>query len=431
MKTFKALLLVWISFTFIISCSSNSPNESTDTTYGKFSLAFDKSNIPENVASVKATLTKQGYDPIIASLSLLDSNSAEIFINEIPVGQWHLLVEAIDEQDVLLYSGETYITIVDGEILTVNLTLQPTGNGTGSLYLYVDWGDNSWVDYEGNPIFSSDNNLYAPYGYTHSFVIYDDNIYKMWFSGLANSSVTYVFFATSSDGLSWEKNSHNPVIIPSGNGSWNSGRISAGPVIKDSTQYKMYYHTFANENDIWHIGLATSTDGIAWQKHPVPSLSGDINRSRVVASHIEKIGSIYFMYYTSWDQPFNYDIRLATSIDGIDWEKYGNEPILSATEDWEGNGVLYPTVIKENGVFKMIYQNGLSNNTSFGFAYSTDGIHWNKDSNNPFLNTGDIATDIDKIVYPNFIKTENDYRIYYSSFTNSKSSINLARKFIY
>jgi predicted GH43/DUF377 family glycosyl hydrolase len=431
MKIFRAVLLLGISSIFFISCSLNSPNESSKNSFGKFSLAFDKTTIPENVSLVRATLTKQNYDPIIASLNLLDSNSAEIFINEIPVGQWHLLVEAINEQEVLLYSGETDITIIAGEIITVNLTLQPTGNDSGSLYLFVNWGENNWFDHPVNPIIPNDDNSYAPYGYSSTFVIFDDGIYKMWYTSMANSAVTYVFYATSPNGITWTPYQNNPVIYPGSYGNWDAGRVSAGPVIKVGNTYRMYFNAFRDQNENWHVGLATSSDGISWEKKPTPILSGEGWHNRIAATDVTMIDSIYHLYFSGWIQPYYYSIGLATSSDGILWEKYSPQPILEKTEIWEDDGVLSASIVKENEIYKMVYQGAAPVNTSFGFAYSTDGISWVKDQLNPFFGTEDITTNAIKIVFPNFIKTENEYRIYYNGYTQNNNFICLARKFIY
>jgi len=42
--------------------------------------------------------------------------------------------------------------VLEGITTQVNLVLSPTGGGTGSIYIYVKWGDSGWKDYIGNPI---------------------------------------------------------------------------------------------------------------------------------------------------------------------------------------------------------------------------------------------------------------------------------------
>jgi predicted GH43/DUF377 family glycosyl hydrolase len=128
------------------------------------------------------------------------------------------------------------------------------------------------------------------------------------------------------------------------------------------------------------------------------------------------------MYYSILNG-FLTKIGMATSVDGITWVRSPSNPILVHTVSWEGNGVYFPSVIYENNTFKMVYMNRSAN--AFGMATSSDGINWTKDSNNPFFtedNTANGWADED-IAYPFFMKTENEYRIYYSGIGNPNSSV--------
>ena len=82
---------------------------------------------------------------------------------------------------------------------------------------------------------------------------------------------------------------------------------------------------------------------------------------------------------------------------------------------WENTGIYYPSVIFDNGKFKMIYSN-VNPNTSFGMAASSDGITWVKDDSNPIFNMQETSNGcgIGAIAYPCFTKLTNEYRIYYS-----------------
>jgi predicted GH43/DUF377 family glycosyl hydrolase len=430
MKKFSLVLIV-ILLPLLLGGCVESPTTFDNNNDGKISLRFHKDSVPENVVMVKATLTKENHEPITGSLNLLNNNSAEIFLDAIPVGQWHLLVEAFDEMDTVLFRGETEVTIVAGQVTTIALTLQPTGNGTGTVYLFVNWGDDNWFDHPMNPIIPNDHHTYAPYGYSSTFVIFDEGIYKMWYTSMSNSGVTYVFYATSPNGIIWTPYENNPVMYPGSYGNWDAGRVSAGPVIKVGNTYRMYFNAFRDQYENWHVGLATSTDGINWEKYSTPILSGEGWHNRIAATDIKLIDSTYHIYFSGWIQPYYYSIGMATSSDGITWEKYGSQPILEKSETWEGDGVASASIIKENDLYKMVYQGTVPENTYFGFAYSTDGVNWVKDQTNPFFGTEDVSTDAIKIVFPNFVKTENEYRIYYNGYTYNNNFICLARKFIY
>jgi predicted GH43/DUF377 family glycosyl hydrolase len=247
---------------------------------------------------------------------------------------------------------------------------------------------------------------------------------------MSNNAVSYIFYATSPNGIIWEPYENNPVMLPGSFGSWDAGKVSAGPVIKVGNTYRMYFNAFRDQYENWYVGLAFSPDGINWEKQDEPILEGEGWHNRIAATDVTLIGSTYHLYFSGWIQPYYYSIGLATSADGITWEKYGSQPILEKTETWEGDGVLSASIIKENELYRMVYQGAAYVNTSFGFAYSTDGINWEKDILNPFFGTQDVSTSATKIVFPNFIKTANEYRIYYNGYTTNNNFICLARKFI-
>lgn len=180
----------------------------------------------------------------------------------------------------------------------------------------------------------------------------------------------------------------------------------------------MYYSGWADQYGEWYIGLATSTDGINWSKKPNPVLyPGSDWEYQIASSYVIKINDLYYLYYTSRNMPF-YKIGLAISNDGINFTKYSNNPILTNEMAWEGSGVLYPTIFRENNIFKMIYMN--AQGTGFGLAHSVDGINWTKDPQNPFFRKDQTANNwgIANIAYPNVIKVNNDFRVYYSGASN-------------
>jgi hypothetical protein len=141
----------------------------------------------------------------------LSDTITDIYFEELYTGKWHLLVEALNENEAAVYSGETDVTVLEGTTTQVNLELHPTGEGTGNIYLYVTWGKSAWIDYVNNPIVVKDNTEYDLFGVGVSFVLKDEMNYKMWYTGLSYAGVSYVYYAYSEDGLSWEKYSETPV----------------------------------------------------------------------------------------------------------------------------------------------------------------------------------------------------------------------------
>lgn len=388
---------------------------------GKILLKIDRANAPSSVTLITATLSREGYSDITSTLNLLSDSTADLLMDNIPAGTWHLEVDAMNDSMIVLYTGETDVNILAGFVTNITLNLQPTGQGTGSIYIYVTWGgvtQNNWIDNQTNPVLVGGNNYYDNYGIAQPVVMYDDNKYKMWYYGDAGSAKKYVLYAESENGIDWVKHPV-PVLSPGNSGSWDSWAVHPGAIIKENGTYKMYYSGWADQYGEWYIGIATSVDGLNWTKKPDPILSSGSGWEYQIAScFIIKKNDQYYLYYTGRNIPY-YSIGLAISNDGINFTKYSGNPILVNDKPWEGTGVLYPTIYFENNVYKMIYMN--AQGTGFGLAQSTDGINWTKNPQNPFFRKDQTANGWgnSKIAYPNAIKVNNDFRIYYSGASNS------------
>ena len=192
----------------------------------------------------------------------------------------------------------------------------------------------------------------------------------------------------------------------------------------------MYYLGYSNPDEQFHIGLATSSDGKIWIKFPTPVLVGSSNWERQISPHsILKKDGVYYLYYVGRSQTNQDRIGLAISNDRICWSKYSGNPILVPTHSWEGLGVSWPSVIYENGLFKMVYMKISSVITAFGMATSNDGKNWTKLDTNPIFqaqNTHNSWANYD-ISYPFYLRVANEYRIYYSGWNQGMYKIGFTR----
>ena len=87
-------------------------------------------------------------------------------------------------------------------------------------------------------------------------------------------------------------------------------------------------------------------------------------------------------------------IGLAESTDGVRFEKHPNNPVLreGSAGDFDEDGATAPSVLVARGLYRMWYEaRGFFGATSIGYAVSTDGVHWHKYPGNPVLLPDDIG----------------------------------------
>lgn len=425
-KHFISILFISVLL-FLSSCSketSTGPAEKpSDPTLGKVSLRLDKVNAPSDVALVTVVLSRADCDTLVKNLSMIDSTSAEMSFENIKTGLWHLKIEAKNSTNVLLYKGETDLQVEDSKTTEVYMTLTPVPTGVGSVYISVKWGVSGWVDYSYNPVFPVSGSPTNPLLVTQGKVLYEDGKYKMWYMNTYYSAKADINYAESVDGIHWHGASDRAVFSPGASGAWDDYSIGMGAVIKDEGLYKMYYCGYRDQYGQWNVGLAVSQDGISWERHPSPVLTASDYEEKVGAGSVFKKDNQYYMIYNYAKGNGERGICLATSPDGVQWTKYSGNPVLKADQVWEGSSIYAPSVIYDNGQYKMIYMT--LNADTFGAAYSTDLIHWTKKGSGPIFKASQLKW-CSRIAYPFLTKFNGQYRLYYSGGNTSQLNLALA-----
>lgn|GEM_PF-773527 len=254
-------------------------------------------------------------------------------------------------------------------------------------------------------------------------VIYDEGIFKMWYSG-HNGSYWSVGYALSLDGINWYKYPNNPVL------TWNFNpaepkHIITPSVIKDSGLYRMWFtSSFSDKNDgDFTIGYATSTNGVDWQILNYKQLNSSQNWDAIGLTHpfVLKLNDhLYHLYYAARSNPNNWTIGYAISTDGLKWTPYPNNPVITNTSWWERGHNIGPDVIFDttNQLFKMWYNTtNLGTMTSIAYAESTNSSFWSKpiDKNPVLLNELPNYFDSYGVGDGSIYKTLNSYLLWYGS----------------
>lgn len=240
----------------------------------------------------------------------------------------------------------------------------------------------TWTKYGDNPVLSGNSGAWDGSSAEHApFVIKEGENYKMWYEGSGNGMPRQLGYAISSDGIEWFKYAGNPVLH-AGPETYDQDVAGHGSVLKDGDTYKLWYHAIGNQGVI--IAYATSSDGISWTKQGPVLLprSTEWDDNGLWGPSVLKLEGVYWMWYTSHSTQGTAAIGLATSDDGVTWNRVGTGPVLM-----EQGPVGDPHVLYESEKFKMWY-------TSFTagvihYAESVDGVAWVKSSKNPILTPGD------------------------------------------
>ena len=209
----------------------------------------------------------------------------------------------------------------------------------------------SW-DMLPDPVLTPTSGTWDQYNVQFPFVIRENGQYKMWYSSSPpDYNQCKIGYATSLDGIEWTKDTlHNPIFVP-GTDSWEAGGVMACYVMPVSGGYKIWYSGFTNAltNGNVYIGYATSADGISWQRdtinNPVlePGVTGLWDGKWVWYPQLLFIDNMYYMYYAGTNTGYwgTVEVGLATSTDGItQWTKDSLNPVLSPSPGmWDGQKV--------------------------------------------------------------------------------------------
>ncbi len=275
----------------------------------------------------------------------------------------------------------------------------------------------NWKKYEGNPV------LGGEYGTCFDLSVLQDNgVYKMWFSWRPKKCIAY---SESKDGLHWSPPVE--VLKPNPQSSWDRDELNRPTVIKVNDEYKMWYsgqmQPYRNEG-MSSIGYAVSKDGLTWQRFTTPAIVPDQpwEMKAIMCPHVmyDERTQQYRMWYSGGGNHEPDSIGYAYSEDGVHWTKHTQNPVLEKNPDapWEQNKVAGCQVFHYNDYYYMFYVGFFHvDRAAIGIARSKNGIdQWERCPLNPI-----IAPDADprafdnKAVYkPYVLRRDKGWMLWYN-----------------
>ena len=222
------------------------------------------------------------------------------------------------------------------------------------------------------------------------------------------------------NGLNWTDYPENPILGPGEPGSFDSRHVIDPATVRFQNSTFLYYSALGDGVD--SIGLATSDDGIHFQKHSQPVLVG---RSPEVFLRDKTL----FLFYILKNKQDGYIFHLATSTDGISFKEEG--PIfLPGSSGWDSFSILTARIFYEGGIYILSYagdDHEVDRPKHFGIAFSTDMRTWVKYSQNPIFEVGSPDSWEGKgIWFPEIVHHGDTFYMLYEGNDGKRSQIGLA-----
>ena len=207
---------------------------------------------------------------------------------------------------------------------------------------------------------------------------------------LKDGSTYHLWYGTSDDTL-YHTTSTNPAEFIEGTLTTFTGvtpiEVASPAVFKeDSTSYMVAYGATDSKSFNWY----SSTDGNNWTNKGLAfdaAGMGDI--SKIDAPFVFKDGETYRLYFQKKNTAGSqYHIHAAeTNSPGSSFALVNSgNPVLSPTPGtWDGAYVMHPWVVKDEDKYFMWYSAHPGTNQQIGLATSSDGIAWEKSSANPVI----------------------------------------------
>lgn len=233
---------------------------------------------------------------------------------------------------------------------------------------------------------------------------------------------TAIGFAVSEDGISWTRmNNGEPVLTKNTSNAWEATGVGIPDVLYENNIFHMWYSGRSSLDGKYRVGYANSTDGITWKRNLNNPIL-DVGKSwkfdyRSIYHHgtIHDDNGNYTMIYTGHRAGEMSGVA-TSSTPWDDFYKLNNgDPVMTYDELWERDEITCNDLVLVNGVYYTVYAGGHGSiQMQIGLAKSANLIDWIKDVN-PVLENWAGTFDAEQLHDPNFLQMQDGkWRIYYS-----------------
>lgn len=179
--------------------------------------------------------------------------------------------------------------------------------------------------------------------------------------------------------------------------AYEQNGIAAPDVIVLHDRVHLFYQTYGNgpRDAICH---ATSNDGITFTRNssnPIFAPQGAWNNGRAIDADVVVYGDHLLLFFATRDPSGTTQMLglaqapLDTQFGRDSWTQVGDSPILAPELVWEQDCIEAPAACVRGSSIILFYAGAYNNRPQqIGCAASDDGIHWRRLSDQPFLPNG-------------------------------------------
>jgi predicted GH43/DUF377 family glycosyl hydrolase len=212
----------------------------------------------------------------------------------------------------------------------------------------------TWTKHGDEPVFKTVDVPYAKLAmYASSALVEDDGTWVIYFYTWNEKNPPFtgvIGRATAPSPTGPWVADDEPILTPGTSGEWDEQHILAPHVLRTADGYVMYY-SGRDSAKAQRIGMATSPDGVHWTKYNDPATTespylesdpvltegkaGEWDMNSAQQPRVFQTSNGWVMIYRGAQVPASGQIvalGIATSADGIHWDKWAANPVFKPTE---------------------------------------------------------------------------------------------------
>lgn len=265
----------------------------------------------------------------------------------------------------------------------------------------------------------------------------ENDVYRIYYSGRDIDNRSHIGYSDINIKMPFTiLNSSLEPILPIGDlGCFDDSGLTPSYIVNSRDGKYLYYIGWNKKSTVRMslvAGLAISKNkGVLFTKY---SKSPILHRTEkeplliATAPCVLKIKNTWKMWYVSgvkWidTEKAAYNIKYAESDDGINWKRDGT--ICIDFEDETEYAIARPCVLYEDDKYHMWFSHR-GDTYKIGYAFSLDGINWQRSNRYAFEDLSDEGWDSEMIEYSYVIKHEENLYMFYNGNAFGKTGIGLA-----